>query len=356
MAGSRKLSVVSILYVFVPLAFALNYFWKPSWGETALFICAALGIVPLAKLMGHATEALAARAGPGVGAFLNSSLGNAAEFIIAIVALKSGQLELVKASITGSIIGNILFIFGLSCLLGGLKRESQSFSRVAAESGTAMLFLSVAAISIPSVLTTLQPKAELDVHGLSIAVSVILLVAYAASLLFAFKTHKHVFDDEEEEATMRREPLVPILTQLLVSAVGIGFLAEFLVHSVGHAADALGFGHTFVGVIVVAIVGNAAEHAAAVTFAMKDKMNLSVGIAIESSKQIALFVGPALVLIGALWGHPIDLDFTPFEAAAIGMSVVILALLVLDGKSNWLEGVMLLAVYAIVGIAFYYSK
>ncbi len=155
---------------------------------------------------------------------------------------------------------------------------------------------------------------------------------------------------------MRREPLGPAIAQLVIAAVGVSFLAEFLVGSVEHASAKLGFGPTFVGVIIVAIVGNAAEHAAAVGFAMKDKMNLSMGIAIESSKQIALFVGPALVLIGAVWGHPLDLNFTIFESAALYISVLILAMLVLDGKSNWLEGVMLLAVYAILGIAFYFLK
>jgi Ca2+:H+ antiporter len=362
-AGSNSLlRWLNVLYVFVAAAFVLEYFVDTAWSESALFICAALGIIPLARAMGHATEEVAARVGPGLGAFLNATLGNAAEFIIAIVALKAGSYDLIKASITGSIIGNILFILGLSALLGGLRRESQSFSPVAAESGSALLFISIAAISIPSVLNGLQPSAELDVHRLSVAVSIILLATYAASLLFAFRTHKHVFAGDTAESIMSAEPSAPhgsmrnAVILLVVTAVGISFLAEFLVHTVEHASDKFGFGQTFVGVIIVAIVGNAAEHAAAIGFAIKDKMDLSVGIAIESSKQIALFVGPVLVIIGALWGHPMDLDFTIFETAALGMSVLILALLVLDGKTNWLEGAMLLALYAILAIAFYFSK
>jgi Ca2+:H+ antiporter len=352
--------LMAVLYVFVPAAFVLKFGYK---NDTWLFVTAALGIIPLAGMMGHATEGLAVRTGPAVGAFLNAALGNAAELIIALVALFNGKYEIVQASITGSIIGNILFILGLSFFLGGWKRESQSFSRIAAESGVAMLYVCVSALSIPSILVMIShfsPKGDIPgdkVHAISVATSVILLIVYALSLLFAFKTHKHVFVmDEEEEEHAKHTPMWKIVTQLLVSAGLIAFLAEFLTGSVEHAAEKLGLAQVFVGVIIVAIVGNAAEHTAAIMFAMKDKMNLAMNIAIESSKQIALFVAPILILIGAVTGHPMSLDFTPMEAAALGISVIILALLVLDGKSNWLEGVMLLAVYAVLAVAFYYTK
>jgi len=354
---------VNWLYVCIPLAFAFEYGVRADWQPTAVFICSALGIIPLAGLMGHATEGLSSRTGPAVGAFLNAALGNAAELIIALAALFNNKYEIVQASITGAIIGNILFILGLAYLLGGLKRESQSFSKVAAESGVAMLYVSVAGLSIPSILVTIShfsPAGDIpdkNVHAISVATAVILLLVYACSLVFTFKTHKHVFmSDEEEEAHAKQVPMWKIVGSLVVSAVLISFLAEFLAGTVDHAAHKLGLNAIFVGVIIVAIVGNAAEHTAAIMFAMRDKMNLSMGIAIESSKQIALFVGPLLVLVGAVSGHHITLAFTPMEAAAIAMSVIILALLVLDGKSNWLEGVMLLAVYAILGVAFYFTK
>ncbi len=351
---------MAVLYVFVPAAFVFKFGYKD---DTLLFVTAALGIIPLAGMMGHATEGLATRTGPAVGAFLNAALGNAAELIIALVALSHNRFEIVQASLTGSIIGNILFILGLSFVLGGWKRESQAFSRVAAESGVGMLYVSVSALSIPSILVTIShfsPKGDIPgdkVHAISIATAFVLLAVYGASLLFAFKTHKHVFVmDEEEEEHAKQMPMGKIIGMLVTSAVLISFLAEFLTGSVEVAAAKLHLPGVFVGVVIVAIVGNAAEHTAAIMFAMKDKMNLAMNIAVESSKQIALFVAPLLVLVGWATGHPLSLDFTPMEAAAIAMSVIILALLVLDGKSNWLEGVMLLAIYAILAIAFYYTK
>lgn len=363
MISSRRLKrALNVLYVCVPLAFVFEWAWHPSWHHTALFICSALGIIPLAGLMGHATEDLAAKTGPAIGAFLNAALGNAAELIIALVGLFAGKYAIVQASLTGSIIGNILFILGLSSLLGGARRTEQKFSKVAAESGVAMLYVCVAGLSIPSILAFFSRISHRDeipadkIHAISVATAVVLLLVYAASLLFAFRTHKHVFtSDEETEEHAKKTPMAKILAMLIGSAVLIGFLAEFLTGSVDHAAQKLGFSEVFVGVVIVAIVGNAAEHAAAVVFAMKDKMNLSMNIAIESSKQIALFIAPVVVIVGAVSGHPISLDFSMMEVAAIGMSVIILAMLILDGRTNWLEGAMLLALYAILAVAFYYS-
>ena len=351
---------MAVLYVFIPAAFVFKFAYR---NDTLLFITAALGIVPLAGLMGHATEGLATRTGPAVGAFLNAALGNAAELIIALVALTHNRFEIVQASLTGSIIGNILFILGLSFLVGGWKRESQSFNRLAAESGVGMLYVSVSALSVPSILVTIShfsPKGDIPgdkIHAISIATAFVLLAVYGASLLFTFKTHKHVFTmDEEEEQEVKKVSMKKIVAMLVTSAALISFLAEFLTGSVEHAAEKLHLPGVFVGVVIVAIVGNAAEHTAAIMFALKDKMNLAMNIAIESSKQIALFVAPLLVLVGWATGHHLSLDFTAMEAAAIAMSVIILAMLVLDGKSNWLEGVMLLAIYAILGIAFYFTK
>ena len=345
--------IVSALYLFIPAALIAKFVLH---SETLEFVCSALAIVPLARLMGHATEALAARAGSGLGAFLNSALGNAAELIIAFMALAKGKTAIVKASITGSIIGNILFVLGLSMFMGGLKRKEQKFSATVAESGAAMLFVAVAALAIPSIVEKFSEEIpRRHIFTMSVWTSGILLVTYAAGILFCFKTHKHLYNDSEEEETAVKVPIRRAVIELVVSAALISVLAEFLVSSVESASARLGFSETFVGVIVVAVVGNAAEHFAAVTFAMKDKMNLSLGISIESSKQVALFVAPVLVLSSFFFPTRLDLAFTAFEAAAIGMSVVIVALVSLDGKSNWLEGFMLLAVYAIAGVAFYFT-
>jgi Ca2+:H+ antiporter len=346
---------VTAMYLFVPVAILAHF---GLHNETLTFVASALAIIPLARLMGHATEALAARAGSGVGAFLNSSLGNAAELIIAFVALSKGKPEIVKASITGSIIGNILFVLGLSMLLGGLKRREQKFSATVAESGAGMLFVAVAALSIPSIVERFSPEVETKhLFTMSLWTAVILLATYAAGLVFSFKTHKHLYEDAEEEHAAEQVPLKKAVLQLVASGAGISILAEFLVSSVEHASAKLGFSDTFIGVIIVAIVGNAAEHFAAVTFALKDKMNLAMAISIESSKQVALFVAPVLVLASlAFPAAHLDLAFTAFEAAAIGMSVMIVALVSLDGRSNWLEGFQLLAVYAILAVAFYFTR
>ena len=350
--------VVTALYVFFPLALLSKFLLDD---DTLLFIFSALAIIPFARLMGHGTEALAARAGSGVGAFLNSTLGNAAELIIAFVALSHGNIDIVKASITGSIIGNILFILGLSMFLGGIRRREQKFSAGMAESGSAMLFIAVAALAIPSIVVRLSPEGAIPDYDntiltMSVWTSGILLVTYVMSLFFAFRTHKHLYDDPEEEETAIKVPLKKALIQLISAALVISFLAEFLVSSVEHVSQSIGLSETFIGVIIVAIVGNAAEHAAAVTFAIKGKMNLAIGIAIESSKQVALLVAPLLVLVSLYSVTPMGLDFTGLEAAAIGLSVMILALVTLDGKSNWLEGIQLLAVYAIIAVAFYFVK
>ena len=344
--------IISLLYFFIPVAIGA----KILGYETLEFAASALAIVPLARLMGHATEALAARAGSGLGAFLKSSLGNAAELIIAFMALAKGNKEIVKASITGSIIGNLLFVLGLSMYMGGLRRKEQRFTATVAESGAAMLFVAVVALAIPSIVNQFSHEvSEGKVFRMSVWTSVILLLTYVAGIFFSFRTHKHLYNDAEEQETAVKVPIRRALIELVASAALISLLAEFLVSSVEHASAKLGFSATFVGVIVVAVVGNAAEHFAAVTFAMKDKMNLSIGISIESSKQVALFVAPVLVLSSFFFPVHLDLAFTAFEAAAIALSVIIVALVSLDGKSNWLEGFMLLAVYAIMGVAFYFT-
>ena len=343
------------LIVFVPIAAALH-FLRPE-ADTWIFICACLAILPLAGWLGHATEHLARRTGEGVGGLLNATFGNAAELIIAIVALQKGMHDVVKASLTGSIIGNILLVMGASILAGGLKHKTQRFQGVAARSQATMLMLAAIALIMPAVFHELaggsHPRAE---GALSFQISIVLLLTYALSLLFSLKTHKQLFTggappEEHGEAWSlgRAAGLLALATAL------IAWMSEILVGSVEKAAHAFGMTSVFVGVIVVAIIGNAAEHSTAILVARKNRMDLALGIAVGSSIQVAVFVAPALVLASYFIGPgPMNLLFTPAEVFAIALSVVISGQVASDGESNWFEGAQLLAVYAILAIVFYY--
>lgn len=335
------------------LALALKIFGAP---ELWVFFASAVGIVPLAGLMGKATEGIAHKLGSGLGALLNASLGNAAEMILALVALFGGHPEVVKASITGSIIGNILFILGLSMLFGGAKREYQKFNATAASIGTTSLFLATVGLIFPTLMMQLKPDTKTLLLPLSEEISIVLLLTYGLGLFFSLRTHKHLYDVEEGDAHEAPDWSVKkSVTMLVVAAIAVSFLAEFLVHSLEAATKTLGFNETFVGVVIVAIVGNAAEHATAVVAAYKNRMNLAFTIAVESSRQVALFVAPALVLVGAIFGKEMDLNFSVLEVVAIGISVLAVNLCAIDGESNWFEGVQLLAIYAILGGAFYFA-
>jgi Ca2+:H+ antiporter len=346
-----------LLLVFVPVSIGLGLgHASPTW----VFLTSCLAILPLAGLMGEATEHITHHTGPAVGGLLNASFGNAAELIIGFIALRAGEVEIVKASLTGSIVGNLLMVLGLSMLLGGLRHEELRFSRLAAESGSSTMVLAVVALVIPAIFAMITNHREPGrVESISVDISVILLICYAASLFFSLKTHRHLFvaqhsdlpEDVEQEKpwTVRKSLLV-----LVGSASLVGVVSEHLVQAVDAAGAALGLGKVFMGVIVVAIVGNAAEHSTAVMVAMKGKMDLSLGIAMGSSTQIALFVAPVLVLAGHAMGVPLGLEFTLLEVVAVILSVSVVSLLLLDGKTNWFEGLQLLAVYAILGIAFYF--
>ncbi|MBI3098809.1 MAG: calcium/proton exchanger, partial [Planctomycetes bacterium] len=324
---------------------------------TLIFLVSCAAVIPLAGWMGRATEALAARLGSGLGGLLNATMGNAAELIIAIMALRAGMVGVVQASITGSIIGNILFVMGIAAVAGGMGRERQKFSKLAAESGAGMMTLAVIALIIPAVFHRTNPDvAGVRMQRLSLDISVVLLVTYALGLWFSLRTHKKFFESEEEEhAVTGGWGPKKAIGVLITATVLISFIAEFLVGSVEETAHHFGLSDLFIGVIVVAIVGNAAEHFSAVQFAREDKMNLSLHIVIESSKQVALFVAPVLVFVGYALGQPMTLEFTPLEVVAVGLSVAIVSVMLLDGETNWLEGVQLLAVYAILGMAFYFA-
>jgi Ca2+:H+ antiporter len=357
------------LLVAMPIALVLEGMHVPPiW----IFLTAAVAIIPLAGLMGHATEHLAEKLGAGIGGLLNATFGNAAELIIALIALSKGpqMYPLVKASITGSIIGNILLVLGLAMVCGGAYHRRQRFNATAASMGATLLALAGAGLVIPTIFYyLLDPTHRDNVAHLSEEIAVILALAYALSLFFSLRTHRHLFAEagEPEDAPAHDTDAeiaaeLPVhwsrkasLIVLVVSTIGVAIISELLVGSIEPACEALGMTSVFVGVIVVAVIGNAAEHSTAVLVAMKNKMDLAINIAIGSSIQIALFVAPALVFASLLFGHSqvLDLHFTPLETIALLISIAIVALVAQDGESHWMEGVMLLAVYIILGLAFF---
>ena len=342
-----------ILAVALPGAIA-SYFLYPGINT---FVLCCLALVPLARMMGDATEVISHRLGSGLGGLMNASFGNAAELIIAIAALREGQIEVVKASITGAVLGNILLVLGMAIVAGGVKREKQTFNATAALSGSSMMFLALVAMSVPDLFHLTRGDAALPVlHRMSVGISVVLLVIYALSLLFALKTHKHLYGGEDHgpDESVKPWSQKKALIILIASTVGVVIAAELLVKSLEPTIEKLGWTHTFVGVVVIAIIGNAAEHSTAIFMAMKNKMDLAFNIAFESSKQIALFVAPLLVLLSIPLGHPLSLEFSHLEVVGMGVAVGAATLIGLDGESNWLEGVMLLGVYAILAMAFFF--
>lgn len=357
------------LLVFVPVAFALRY--VPAWHNgTALFIVSALAIIPIAGWMGHATEQLAHRMGEGIGGLLNASFGNAAELIIALMALRAGHIEVVKASITGSIIGNLLLVLGAAIFAGGLRHKHQRFNKTAARSSCTALILAAAALVVPTVFHHAAAQSPggwtpLAEQRLSFAIALVLIGTYVAILLFSLVTHKQLFaggeadivDDPKAAAAAHAEKpwsVARAVTVLLVATGAVAWVSEFLVGAVEAAQHSLGVTETFVGVIIVAIVGNAAEHSTAITMAMKNKMDLALGIAIGSSLQIALFVAPVLVFASYFFPHQLNLEFSTPEIAAVVIAAFVTDQIAGDGESNWLEGVQLLALYVIIGILFYF--
>lgn len=341
------------LVIFIPIAITLKIL---HINDTLVFLTSALSIIPLADFLGKATEMLAARTNPTLGGFLNASLGNLAELVIGFFAISKGYTDIVKASITGSIIGNLLFVFGLSILVGGLKHKSLKFNPVTAESGTAMLFLSVASLLVPSIFIRVGGVAHQKViNNVSLFIAVILITTYFLSLIFTFKTHKYLFMNSNLiEKNVEAWPLRKSIFWLVLSGVMIGVMSELLVSSIEVTIKTLKLSETFIGLIVVALIGNAAEHITAVFFAYKNKMDLALHISLGSSVQIALFVAPVLVFVSFLFGNPMSLVFTLMEVIAVALATGIIAILSLDGKSNWFEGCQLLALYIILAVAFYF--
>ncbi|MEB3221616.1 MAG: calcium/proton exchanger [Candidatus Sericytochromatia bacterium] len=344
------------LLVFVPLTGVAHGL---HWDPTLQFVASLLAIVPLAKLMGSATEEVALRTGPGIGGLLNATFGNATELIIALFALNAGLYKIVQASITGSIIGNILFVLGLAIFAGGLRYPSLHFNRTVAGLNTSLLMLAVVGLLVPAAyewhMKHLGVAAGPKVWQFSALVAVVLILVYVANLVFALRTHADLYaggegqHDEHETPTWSMPLAVGVL---LGSTVLVALMSEVLVGSIEHVTKSWGLPELFIGVILVPIVGNAAEHMTAVTVAMKNKMDLSLGIAIGSTTQIALLIAPVLVLAGWAMGKPLTLSFDVFEVVSVMMAVAVVNFIVLDGESNWLEGLMLLATYGILAVAF----
>ena len=349
------------LLLFIPISLAAHFL---HWSPVVVFITAGIGIIPLAAFMGEATEEIAVVVGPNLGGLLNATFGNATELILAFVALKSGLLEVVKATITGSIISNLLLVMGFSMLLGGLRYKEQDFQPTAARLNASSMNLAVIAILLPTAVEyTSSGIGQQTLQNLSVAVAIVLIVVYALTLLFSMKTHSYLYDvgiveleegDETEEETKEKVNLWFWVGVLLVVTLGVAVESELLVDSLEEATSTLGLSALFTGVILLPIIGNAAEHATAVTVAIKNKMDLSVSVAMGSSLQIALFVAPVLVIAGWFIGQPMDLNFNPFELVAVAVSVLIANSISSDGNSNWLEGGLLLATYTILGLAFYF--
>ena len=350
------------LLVFFPWAIGIEHARPESHGF--IFIAACLAIVPLAAILGRATEHLASRVGEGLGGFLNATFGNAAELIIAIVALQAGKVEVVKASLIGSVIGNMLLVLGASFLAGGIRHKVQEFNPSGAASQTTNLSIAAIALVVPTVFYAEgggRITQELE-DTLSLAFSLVLLVLYFLSLVFSLRTHSLLFETEQstsgpiEHIHVDKPWSIGKSALLLVgSSALIAWMSELLVGSVEQASHAMGMSQVFVGVIVVAIVGNAAEHSTAILMATKNRISLSIGIALGSSIQIAIFVAPLLVLLSyAIAAHPMDLVFTRGEVIVVIFTSLIVNQVTTDGKSTWFDGVQLLAVYAIIAISFYF--
>jgi Ca2+:H+ antiporter len=347
------------LLVCVPAAVLLD--WLAPERQVAVFATACLAIVPLAGWMGRATEHLAEQTGEGVGGLLNATFGNAAELIIALVALSRGLTDVVKASLTGSILGNLLLVLGAACLAGGVRHRELRFNAAGARMMSTTLSLAAIALVLPAAFHFLaHPERRTERH-LSFEISLVLLLCYALTLLFSLRTHRQLFTGPAREAAVveiaghRPWPLARSLAVLAGATALVAWISELLVGSIEGAAHALGMTSLFVGVVVVAIIGNAAEHSTAVLMASRNRMDLALGIAVGSSIQIALFVAPVLVLASYLVSpQPMDLVFTPAEVLAVVIGVAITGQIASDGESHWLEGAQLLAVYALLALIFFF--
>jgi Ca2+:H+ antiporter len=354
--GILKKHGFDLLLLYAPVAAAVHLLAPER--HTVVFVTAALGILPLAGYIGRATEILADRLGGGIGGLLNATFGNAAELIIGALALRKGLTDLVKASLTGSIISNILLVFGLAAIVGGIRHPVQRFNRTAASAGATMLLLSAIALIVPAAFHWLSrnrpdaPELKLDTE-----IAIVLVITYALSLVFTLRTHRALYGAARHnpKSPRGRDSTGRAVLMLLLATAGIAYTSELVVDTVSATAESLGMSELFVGVVVVALVGNAAEHFSAVTLAARNQMDATLGIAIGSSIQIALFVAPVLVFLSyVIAPHPMNLLFTVFEVAAIVMAILAISFIAHDGETHWMEGVQLVAVYMILALGFFF--
>ncbi len=343
---------LSVLLLAFPLALWAEW---GAWGAVWVFVLSAVGVIPMAGYIGAATEALAVYTGPKIGGLLNATLGNAAELIITLVAINAGLLELVKASITGSILGNLLLVLGMAMVLGGARNGIQRFDRRQASNHAVLLTLAVLALVIPSIFShSIGPEDSMPVEALSLGVAGVMLILYVLGLIFSLRASDSPMTYPAPESHHKPQyTRAQAIALLALATLGVVVLSELLVGAVEHVVANIGLSEFFLGIILIPVVGNVAEHLVAVQVAIRNQMDLSVEIAVSSSVQVALFVAPILVFVSLALGHPLTLIFNPFELIAVGAGVLVTGMVSGDGESNWLEGTALLAVYLILGLAFF---
>ena len=345
-----------LLLACAPFAIGSNLL---HYGAVPVFLLSALAIIPLAALIGESTGHLSEHLGPSAGALINATFGNLAEMIIAVFAVRAGLLDVVKASLTGSILGNLLFVGGLSMLAGGWKRDAQKFNQLSAEASAGQMVVATAAFLLPAVFFYAGGgNSHLELmHEVSVGTACVLLVTYACGLWFTFRTHRHLLRGGPHAAGAPGDETWSVrraVATLVAASVTMGVIAEGLVGTVEDVGHAWGLNEVFLGVVVLAMIGNAAENSAAIRFAYRDRMDLALNIVTQASVQIALFVTPVLVLLSFPLGHPLDLVFSSFEILAVALAVATVAYLVLNGETNWFEGVQLLALYTLIAVAIYF--
>ena len=346
------MKILKFMLLFVPISFIGKFL---NFSPTIMFILAALSIIPLAGIMGEGTEEISFYTGPKIGGFLNATFGNATELIISFFALKSGLFEVVKSSIAGSIIGNILLVLGASMFIGGLKHKTQNFNINVVETTSSMLLFSLIGLCVPAFFThTINPNLlNTRYEGLSLVVAIVMFILYILSLIFSFFTHKDLYaTTTEEEGHESKWSLKKSIAILIITTVIIAIESEFLVGGIEDITSKLGLSEFFVGIILIPIIGNAAEHSTAITMALKNKMDVAIEIALGSSLQIILFVAPVLIFLSLLF-TPMSIIFNPFELVSLIASVIIANKVASDGQSNWLEGAQLMAVYFIIAAGFF---
>lgn len=345
------MKILRYLLIFIPVSIIFEII---GFDEKWLFLVSALSIIPLAGILGTATEEISAYTGSRIGGFLNATFGNATELIISFFALKAGLFDVVKASIAGSVIGNILLVLGLSMLIGGIKHKTQKFNRHVVDNSSSMLLFAVIGLCVPAVfMHTIKPDllTSARYEPVSIAIAFLMIMIYICGLYFSFFTHKDIYGTQHEEAVEAKWSLKKSIAVLIIATAAIAFESELLVSSVEPMTEAFGISKFFVGIILIPIIGNAAEHSTAVIMALKNKMDVSVEIAVGSSLQIILFVTPVLIFLSLLF-KPMDIIFNTFELVALVAAVLIANRVCGDGESNWIEGLQLVAVYALIAISF----